>query len=178
MRNIGKKFAKILVSNYSLEEKIESLRYLEWFQENFVLNHKVNNYIFSPSVFMQHKFDFINKISKYYDSNIHEESHNTIITLIRNNKLKALSYVISCIKDLILRDKNLTNVKIYFAHKPTDEQLLNVESILTKDYNINPSSNVIIDKSIVAGFIAVFDGTMLDASMQEEFKEIGRIKFE
>lgn len=178
MNNLAKKFADILLKELSTKEKKDIQNYLEWFVELIFKNGDLNNILFSPAILTNFKLALIDKISKQYKAKLPQDAHQLIITLITSNKLKILQKICSEIDKNISSDEGKTQVKVIFAHKPDATQISNVESILSKKYKLNPDIFIHVDKSIVAGFIALFNGKMLDASMHDDFKEIGKIRFE
>lgn len=176
---IAKKYSKIFFSLIKKKDQITSLEHLKIFSKLIKENNNFGKLIFSPAVPLKFKLDLTKKIEEKLTSKLDSSyTQNLIITLVRRSRINMLDEIIVEFEKLLLKQDGFTNVRVFFASKPDKDQLASVEMKLRKDYNLRPSTYIKIDKSLVAGFIAMFDGKMLDASLLNTFKKLENFKIE
>jgi ATP synthase F1 delta subunit len=175
---LAKKYAKIIMSHLARDEEINLLKYLNWFKTALEINSNFKKFVFSPAVPTSKKINIFEKISSTFKYAIPDVGFNLIANLVKNSKVKLLNKIISEIENTLLKEDGFTRVKVKFANSPTEKQMADVEQILENNYKLKPSVYIEVDKSIVAGFISMFDGKMLDASLQNAFADLEDIRFE
>jgi len=175
---LAKKYANIIMSELDRKEEINLLKYLNWFKTALDINADFKKFVFSPAVPTTKKINVFEKISSTFKYEIPNVGFNLIANLVKNSKVKLLHKIIIEIENMLLKEDGFTRVKVKFANAPTDQQMAAVEHILENNYKLKPSVYIEVDKSIVAGFISMFDGKMLDASLQNVFASLEDIRIE
>jgi ATP synthase F1 delta subunit len=178
MSNLSNKFTNIILSQSdakSLDEIVDSFALLNnLFEQNKLFNFALN----SPSATIKEKTEVLKKTMKLYKKPLASIVSNTIIILVKLGKIKILKDIISELESRIYKNKGITVTDIFFASEPTDKQVKIVDEILVKHCKIKPQKNIKIDDSLVAGFVAYFDGKRLDASLHNAFEDLSKLNVE
>ncbi|NDB83167.1 MAG: hypothetical protein EB127_10630, partial [Alphaproteobacteria bacterium] len=103
---------------------------------------------------------------------------NLITILIKLKKIKLLNEISQLINSHIIKINGFTETIVVFASNPSVKQLKMVEEILEGEFSIKPKINLKIDKDVLAGFHAFFDGKMLDASLYKSFANLATARIQ
>jgi ATP synthase F1 delta subunit len=175
---LSNKFSDIILKESGIKSLQKIVDAFIWFKDLLDQNKLFNFVTNSPSVSVKQKIALIEKISSHCKIKIPEIAINTLIILVKLQKTKILKDIILNLEHKIYKDKGITLTDIYFATKPTEKQIKTVDDILVKLCKIDPEKNIKIDTSVVAGFIAYFDGKRLDASLHNAFEEFAKLHIE
>jgi len=172
MNILAEKYTRILIAEVAEKSAEEFLSILSCFAKLFEENKKLTIILNSPIVEKSDKIQVLEKIIKETKIKVPTILRNLLILLARSNNLKLLGLITKLFHNQMLKKQGITEAKVIFAAKPSDKKIEKVSEILKKKYKINPIISVKIDESILAGFIATFDGKRLDSSLNSSFNNM------
>ncbi|MDX2050582.1 MAG: F0F1 ATP synthase subunit delta [Rickettsiaceae bacterium] len=175
MTYIADKITKVLINlrdEYDIEDIIHSIRlFSDAISQTKIFNIIIN----TPGISLNKKIDIITKISQLDKRKSANIVLNLMVILLKMKKLYLAEEILKRIKSHILKSKGFTDTWVAFASAPTQEQIKLVESILVQKYDLKPKINVKVHAPVVAGFLAFFDGKMLDASLHNSFDRLAKL---
>jgi ATP synthase F1 delta subunit len=174
---LSEKFSNIIynqgVKNTPQSESVNSvLDSLNWL-ESILESHKMFFCIMhSPIIQKEQKIKLINEVAKNSGFVISKIASNLFIILIRMRQLKILGDIISSLRKKSLKEQGISEVSVCFASDPSSDQLKTVEMLLTTKYKLKAQFKLKIQTKIAGGFMAFFEGKMLDASLSKAFTKL------
>lgn len=180
MTILAEKFSKIIYNGQKkISDKTHQLRFviqsLSWLQSLLEEYKLVSFVLHSPIIQKEEKMALVTRIAKNSNFELAKEASNLFIILIRMEKLRILSDIILSLKKKCLKTEGISEVSLHFASKPSSDQLKTLEILLASKYKLKSQVNVKIHPKIVGGFIAFFDGKMLDASLNNAFEDLASL---
>jgi len=85
--------------------------------------------------------------------------------LIEANRSNLIKTVLTEFEDVLNVEMNQKHVRLEMAHQPDEETLQLIKVALEKKLKCTALLNVVINKDILGGFIAIADGYIIDASV-------------
>ncbi|MDX1924415.1 MAG: F0F1 ATP synthase subunit delta [Rickettsiaceae bacterium] len=177
MKKLDQKFSSILIALAGDTKSLEDLiKILKNFDEIMKQNHIFRMFMSSPIIHQGQKQDVIEKIGKTMEGEAGRLVTNLLVILTKLKKMNILSSIIENLELHTLKDKGFSKTWVLFTNKPTEKQIKMVDNILTNQFGIKPQINVKVNEYVVAGFIAFFNGKMLDASLHNTFEDFANLQ--
>ncbi len=173
------KFSNILIqTSKNTKEVIYIIDSIDMYIDIIAQNRDIDRMLSSPILSHSTKLSLMSKIDPLINKLDSKIIKNLFIILIKIRQTKLLVMIVKHLKSYIMASEGLTETKILFANHPSDKQLQMAQEALNSQFQIKPVLDIKIDKKIVAGFKAFFDGKMLDASLQKTFEQFANLKIQ
>lgn len=92
--------------------------------------------------------------------------------LIQKHRLNLISNILWELDKMLLKAKNVKRVKLVLATKHNDDIISEINRFVRKKINRDVIFDIIIDKSIVGGFVAKTDQIVIDGSIKNNFNKL------
>ena len=175
---LAKKFSNLILKE---AKKTELKDIILCFAElAYILNQSdvFGRMIFSPSLANADKHKAILKLFAKSGVEVPNLASKIIRMLIERKKISLIPQIVTSLEYASLKSKGRCKTKLVFADKPSNSQLEVVEKSLIEKFKIDPEIQLETDSKIVAGFVALFDGKMLDASLYNAFNDLTKLRIE
>lgn len=154
------------VTKHSVVLYRENLKFFSWILKK---NPDLYSFLNSPFNTFKGKEQALNNI---FDEVIVSEVRLFIKMLINNNMLANLKEIRKIYDELIDKDENILEAKIYTPFKLTDKQLSAIKESFHKKTNKQIVAKEYIDKSLIAGLKIIIDGTLYEYSISSQLESI------
>ena len=154
------------VTKHSVVLYRENLKFFSWILKK---NPDLYSFLNSPFNTFKDKEQALNNI---FDEVIVSEVRLFIKMLINNNMLANLKEIRKIYDELIDKDENILEAKIYTPFKLSDKQLSAIKDSFHKKTNKQIVAKEYIDKSLIAGLKIIIDGTLYEYSISSQLESI------
>lgn len=138
------------------------------FVNNTLANSKeLRSLLVNPTVNSQKKITILNEI---FNSHINNELSNFLKFLVEKERENLLNDILKRFLNLADEKLNNANVNIISAIELSMDQKYNIETKLKEILNKNIIAEYEIDNSIIGGFKAKFNDSIIDASIQHQLE--------
>ena len=138
---------------------------------SWILKKNPDLYSFLNSPFNSFK-DKEAALNNIFDEVIVSEVRLFIKMLINNKMLANLKEIRKIYDELIDKDENILEAKIYTPFKLSDSQLTAIKESFHKKTNKQIVAKEYIDKSLIAGLKIIIDGTLYEYSISSQLEAI------
>ena len=144
----------------------ENLKFVNW-----ALKKNPDLYMFLNSPFNTFK-DKEKSIEDIFGEVLVSEARLFLKMLVKNKMLANLEEIIKIYDELMNRDENVLEAKIYSPFKLSDEQITAIKEAFHKRTNKQIIAKTYIDESLIAGLKVIIDGTLYEYSIASELNDI------
>lgn len=175
---LAKKISRIILDLLKNEEAGKFVESLKKFNELLSQEKTFCLVINSPGVDFNQKKDLISMLLKVSQIDLGEIGFNMLVILVKLNQLSLIDFIVIEMENNLLKKNHITKVKLSAPECYDSKQLEKIEKYLVKKYKLDPKFEVERDDKLIAGFIALFDGKMLNLSMASFFDKLRSIRIE
>ena len=154
------------ITKHSVVLYRENLRFFSWVLKK---NPELFTFLNSPFNTLKDKELALDNV---FDDVIVSEVRLFIKMLLKNKMLSNLHQIRKIYDELIDRDENILEAKIYTPFKLTDKQITAIKESLHKKTNKQIVAKEYIDKSLIAGLKIIIDGTLYEYSISSQLDSI------
>lgn len=171
---ITNRYAKALLDLAVNENRLDELgNDLEFIQQNIVTVREISLLLKSPIIKIEKKRDVFTKLFK---NKISDTALNFCDLVIRRQRGDLLINIIKKFFDLKDEYLNIKNITVKSAVELDNFQINELKSILEQYLGKKVILRLLVDKSLIGGFIVQVDDTVIDASLKHQL-DLLRKKF-
>lgn len=144
----------------------ENLKFIDWILKK---NHELYLFLKSPFNSIKDKEITINNV---FQDVLVSEVLIFLKMIVNNNLLTELDEIRDYYDQLIYKDENVAEAKIYSPFKLTEEQISNIKAAFNKKLKKQIVVKTYIDKSLIAGLKVIVDGVLYEYSIASRLDDI------
>lgn len=148
-----------------LDEHKKDLEYIYQTIEEY---EDIENILNNPNVLKEDKKDFIQKIF----GDLENDSMNLLKVLIDKSRFNIFKDLVKNFKKRYNKENNIAEGFIYSASKLEDEDISNIEQILTKKLEKKVELTNSIDESLIGGVSVFVEGKRIDNSIKNRLETL------
>lgn len=125
-------------------------------------NEKFNNLLLSPTIEKSDKKDIFSKVFEGID----KDSKNLAFVLIDKSRFSIFGALTRDFNKKYNKINNIAEGIVYSANQLSQDQIKNLEEVLSKKFNKKVELNNTIDKDLIGGVSVLLEGKRIDNSIR------------
>ena len=168
-RKLGLRYAKAFIRASSDMNVLKSdLQVLEDLDKAISGDSSIKSFFHNPVVETSKKVDLLSSI--FTSLGASQNVAKFLEAIVVNGRVFALADIVLALRDLSMDKLGIVRVEVKSARELSDSEKSDVENVLSSKIGSKLTFTWMVEPSLIGGFVATYDGVVVDASIEGRLK--------